>query len=66
MEKVTKLYIVRKEGETDTPFMIYHNAVEYAEVFGGEVIKVVTTVKEYYELDREAGLWTTIKPERPV
>lgn len=66
MEKVTKLFIVRKEGKTDTPFLLHQSAVEYAELFGGEIVKVVTTVQEYYELDREAGLWTTIKPERPV
>ena len=65
MEKKTVIYLVRKEMEFEAEFLVYANAVEYAEQFGGEVIKVITTVKEYYELSREAGLWTTIKPERP-
>lgn len=61
MEKQTVIYLVRKEMEFEVEFFVYANAVEYAEAFGGEVIKVITTVKEYYELDREMGLWTARK-----
>jgi hypothetical protein len=66
METKSTVYLVRKEGETDTPFFIYSQAVEYAEAFGGEIVKVVTTVKEYYELNREYGLWTTIREKQSV
>ena len=66
METKSTIYLVRKEGEADTSFFIYSQAIEYAEAFGGEVVKVVTTVKEYYELSREFGLWTTIREKQSV
>ena len=66
METITKTYIVRREGEADHEFDTRAAAISYAESNGGMILKVVTTVKTYYELSREGGLWTTIEPNKSV
>jgi hypothetical protein len=66
METITKTYIVRREGEADHEFDTHAAAISYAESNGGVILKVVTTVKTYYELSREGGLWTTIEPNKSV
>jgi hypothetical protein len=64
MENQNIMYFVRKEGEKDTQFLTKAAAITYADACGGEVVKVITIVKEYYELSRKDGLWTTIRGDR--
>lgn len=66
METITKTYIVRREGEADKEFNTHAAAISYAESNGGVILKVVTTVKTYYELHRDGGLWTSVQPNKSV
>lgn len=48
-------FVVKQNGEKIAEFCIIGDALEYAEKFGGEVFKVITTVEE---LERIAdGVW---------
>ena len=48
-------YLVKEAGKAVAEFWIYHDAVEYIEKFGGELYKIVTTVKEYKSIG--GGVW---------
>lgn len=53
-EKSVK-FVVKENGEKIAEFWLVGDALEYAEKFGGEVFKVITTVEE---LERIAdGVW---------
>lgn len=48
-------FVVKENGEKVAEFWLVHEALEYAEKFGGEVFKVISTTEELQRIGK--GVW---------